>query len=61
MARVKKNIEKLSFNMDKDLIAELRDYADEHYMTYTAALEFAVRTFLDEKHEPGKVDKEREK
>ena len=54
MAREKKNIEKLSFNMDKELVAALREYADEHYMTFTAALEFAVKTFLEEKREPKK-------
>ncbi len=58
MAREKKNIEKLSFNMDKELLAALRKYADEHYMTFTAALEFAVKTFLAEKPEPVKNEKE---
>ncbi len=56
MAREKKNIEKLSFNMDKDLLAEMRKYADEHYMTFTAAIEFAVKKFLEEKPEPKKTD-----
>lgn len=56
MAREKKNIEKVSFNMDKELLAALRKYADEHYMTFTAALEFAVKTFLAEKPEPGKTN-----
>ena len=37
MAREKKNIEKLSFNMDKELAAALREYADEHYMTFSRA------------------------
>lgn len=46
MAREKKNIEKLSFNMDKELYASLRKYADEHYMTYTAVIECSVRDFL---------------
>ena len=60
MAREKKNIEKLSFNMDKELVAALREYADERYMTFTAALEFAVKTFLEEKREPGRTEKEQE-
>ena len=55
MAREKKNIEKLSFNMDKELVANLRQYAEEHYMTFTAALEFAVKSFLNERPEPGKT------
>ena len=59
MAREKKNIEKLSFNMDKELSAALREYADDHYMTFTAALEFAVKTFLKEKREPGRIEKDK--
>ena len=52
MAREKKNIEKVSFNMDKELLAQLREYAEDHYMTFTAALEFAVETFLEEDPKP---------
>lgn len=55
MPREKKNIEKMSFNMDKELASALRQYADEHYMTFTAALEFAVKQFLNEKPEPRKT------
>lgn len=61
MAREKKNIEKVSFNMDKELLSALRKYADEHYMTFTAALEFAVKTFLEKKPEPRKNEKELER
>jgi len=60
MAREKKNIEKLSFNMDKELSNSLRQYADEHYMTFTAALEFAVKTFLNERPEPRKTVQEKQ-
>ena len=60
MPREKKNIEKLSFNMDKELASALRQYADEHYMTFTAALEFAVKKLLNEKPEPRKTEQERE-
>ncbi|MCR5457090.1 MAG: hypothetical protein K6F14_03335 [Clostridiales bacterium] len=52
MPREKQNIEKVSFNMDKELLEELRKYADEHMMTFTKTLEFAVKTFLAEKPEP---------
>ena len=53
MAREKKNIEKLSFNMDRDLATNLRQYADAHYMTFTAAIEFAVKSLLEENRVPG--------
>ena len=48
MAREKKNIEKLSFNMDKELAAALREYADEHYMTFSHAprTQLSVASFL---------------
>ena len=57
MSREKKNIEKLSFNMDRELSAALREYADKHYMTFTAVLECAARTFLEDKKEPQKERK----
>ena len=47
MARQKKDGEKISLYVDKEILERLRTYASEKGQTLTMALERAVKAFLD--------------
>ena len=47
MARQKKDGEKISLYVDKEILERLRTYALEKGQTLTMALERAVKAFLD--------------
>ncbi|MBR0100262.1 MAG: ribbon-helix-helix protein, CopG family [Treponema sp.] len=47
MPRAKKDGEKISLYLDKDVIERLRAYADEKGQTLTMAMERAIKAFLD--------------
>ena len=46
MPRKKKDVSKISFNLDNTLIKKAQEYADKHHMTFTATMEVAVEEFL---------------
>ena len=48
MARVKKDGEKISFYVDRQVMEDLRAYAEEKGQTVTMAMERILRAFLDE-------------
>ena len=48
MARAKKDGEKISFDLDRQVMEDLRAYAEEKGQTVTMAMERILRTFLDE-------------
>lgn len=47
MARAKKDGEKISFYVDRQVMEDLRAYAEEKGQTVTMAMERILRTFLD--------------
>ena len=47
MARQKKDGEKISLYVDKEILERLRTYASEKGQTLTMALERAVKAFVD--------------
>ncbi len=48
MARAKKDGEKISFYLDRQVMEDLRAYAEEKGQTVTMAMERILRTHLDE-------------
>ena len=48
MARAKKDGEKISFYVDRQVMEDLRAYAEETGQTVTMAMERILRTHLDE-------------
>ena len=48
MSRPKKDGEKISYYLDRQVMEDLRDYAEEKGQTVTMAMERILRTFLDE-------------
>lgn len=48
MARAKKDGEKISLFLNKEIVDRLRAYADEKGQTLTMAMERAIKAFLDE-------------
>ncbi len=48
MARAKKDGEKISFYVDRQVMKDLRAYAEEKGQTVTMAMERILRAFLDE-------------
>ena len=54
MARAKKNGEKVSLYLDKEIMARLRAYADEKGQTLTMAMERIMKAFFDENDAPPK-------
>lgn len=48
MARAKKDGEKISFYVDRQVMEDLRAYAEEKGQTVTMAMERILRTYLDE-------------
>ena len=48
MARAKKDGEKISFYVDRQVMEDLRAYAEEKGQTVTMAMERILRTHLDE-------------
>lgn len=55
MARRKKDVSKISFNLDNTLIKKAQEYADKHHMTFTATMEVAVEEFLKSEEDKEKV------
>lgn len=47
MARAKKDGEKISFYVDRQVMEDLRAYAEEKGQTVTMAMERILRAFLD--------------
>ncbi len=47
MARTKKDGEKISFYVDRQVMEDLRAYAEEKGQTVTMAMERILRAFLD--------------
>lgn len=47
MARAKKDGEKISFYVDRQVMEDLRAYAEEKGQTVTLAMERILRAFLD--------------
>ena len=48
MARAKKDGEKISFYVDRQVMEDLRAYAEEKGQTVTLAMERILRSYLDE-------------
>ena len=48
MPRAKKDGEKISFYIDRQVMEDLRAYAEEKGQTVTMAMERILRAFLDE-------------
>jgi len=51
MARARKDGEKISFYIDRQVLEDLRAYAEEKGQTVTLAMERILRTFLDAEKE----------
>ena len=51
MARARKDGEKISFYIDRQVLEVLRAYAEEKGQTVTLAMERILRTFLDAEKE----------
>ena len=47
MARAKKDGEKISFYVDRQIMADLRAYAEEKGQTVTMAMERILKAYLD--------------
>lgn len=48
MSRAKKDITKISFNIDNTQLEILREYAAKHRMTFTATMEMIIEEFINE-------------
>ena len=48
MSRAKKDITKISFNIDNTQLEILREYATKHRMTFTATMEMIIEEFINE-------------
>lgn len=51
MARARKDGEKISFYIDRQVLEDLRAFAEEKGQTVTLAMERILRTFLDAEKE----------
>lgn len=51
MARAKKDGEKISLYMDREILQDIRAYAEEKGQTVTLAIERILRAYLDQEKE----------
>ena len=60
MARAKKDGEKISFYVDRQVMEDLRAYAEENGQTVTMAMERILRAHLDEEKNDSRQGNDKE-